>query len=374
MEANGWCDVVIDGIGKVAEYIHIDEGTNKGSFFYPFVQAGKEYTVHFSFKRNETKDSEGFVNYATADNTIKTSTETVTAGPHAKGEVRLQNKPWIVLSSDYYIIYFEKPEFENEELLGDDWQTEIGLMEGISWDHDEERRTKWHCQVAIPNNYESCNLRDLKPLYGCDDHDNHEIDCVCVRPIMSYEYNGKQYNYMWDGYTADVYYPPKSWKPYFEEIDANNYAQVQKISGTWKFEPDWWQHSSVVDDALYHIVETLEIDLDFLTITTNYEIRNLFNDRPFTDTEEQWILHEQEKPFGHLFIDYADWDSYTSDISEDNKKLYKKYVCQPISLNKYLENDKYYYYKLGLYKEILRINKYDKSDNQLVTYYDYYKQ
>lgn len=226
VEADGWCDVVIDGIGKVAEHIHIYEGTNKGSFFYPFVQADKEYTVHFSFKRNETEDSEGFVDYATADNTIKTSTQKVTAGPRAKGEVSLTKTGRIEVSPNYNIDYFEKPTFQNEELLGNNWQIEIGLVEGVSWEHGAERRTNWHCQVAIPTrDFETCigkNLTSLEMSPRSDancDH-NHEIDFICLRPIMSYEYDKKTYNYMWDGFTRDIHYPLRNPDGIYLEFDV----------------------------------------------------------------------------------------------------------------------------------------------------------
>lgn len=387
VEADGWCDVVIDGIGKVAEHIHIDQGTSKGSFFYPFVQADKEYTVHFSFKRNETEDSEGFVDYATADNTIKTSTQKVTAGPHAKGEVCLEKIDWMIhVSPNYDIDYFEKPTFQNEELLGNNWQIEIGLVEGVSWEHGAERRTNWRCQVAIPiKDFETCiskKLTDLEMSPRSDancDH-NHEIDFICLRPIMSYEYDKKTYNYMWDGFTNDIYYPPRT---YFEEIDINNYDQSKKISGTWKYEDYRWFGCECDQNAFYNTTETLKIDSTFLTITTNYEIRKLMDDSSFTDTEKQNILDEQERPLGHFFTDHqthADWDSYTSSVSNDNKVLYKKYVCkQPTSLNNYFDNDSmdnWSYYKLTLYKDgkRLRINRYNKYDNQLMEYYDYYKQ
>lgn len=230
------CDVTIDGIGKVAEEVFkLDE--NRGCFFYPFVDPSKEYTICFSFKDIEIPDSEGFVCYTTKNDTISEVKMNVTAGSRAKGEVRLPwgNRASLRTDSKCNIMDFRKPEFENETLLGDDWMVEIGLMEGVSWNHGDERRTKWHCAVAIPkrdfDTVVNKNLRDLEMSPGDDpcEHD-HNIDCICVRPIMSYEHNGKTYNYMWDGDAYDVHYPLNA---DFQEIDIDNPADVAKIIGTW---------------------------------------------------------------------------------------------------------------------------------------------
>ena len=369
------CDVIIDGIiGKVAEEVCVDK--NKASFFYPFVAADEEYTVRFSFKKHEPVDSEGFVIPIHGSDTLLELTKTVTAGPRAKGEVRLLKTGWIHASPDYDINFlnFKKPEFENEYLLGNNWQIEAGLMEGISWEHGTERRTYWHCSVIIPKELQensNLSLRDLKPL-ECNDHDKHEIDCLCVRPIMSYEYGDKTYNYMWNGFTSDVYYPPRTW---FEEINVNNSSQVNKIRGTWKAEVEksWYENKN----WYWSTSETLKIDSGSLTITTNYEIRK-HDGTVFTDTEKQNILDEQEHPLGHFFTDHqthADWDFYTSGVSNDNKVLYKNYVCQQY-LNNYFDNDSMdngSYYKLALYKDgkTLRINQYYRD---FFDYYDYYKQ
>lgn len=260
------CDVTIDGIGKVAEGVTpLEENPARASFFYPFLEADKEYTIHFSFKDIEIPDSEGFVRYTTKNDTISEVKMNVTAGPRAKGEVRLPwgNRASLRTDSKCNITYFQKPTFENEELLGDDWMVEIGLMEGVSWNHGDERRTKWHCAVAIPkrdfDTVVNKNLRDLEMSPGDDpcEHD-HNIDCICVRPIMSYEHNGKTYNYMWDGDAYDVHYPLNA---DFQEIDIDNPADVAKIIGTWtqNEEGDYeTEHSLAKVHAVYN--ETLVID------------------------------------------------------------------------------------------------------------------
>ena len=184
----------------------------------------------------------------------------VTAGSRAKGEVRLPKEKHAILKADskYKITYFQKPEFENELLLGDNWMIEIGLMEGVSWNHGEERRTKWHCAVAIPkrdfDKVENKDLRDLElsPRNDKPCNHDHEIDCICVRPIMSYEHNGKTYNYMWDGDAFDVHYPLNA---DFEEIDINNPADVAKIKGTWTQNGEWdyeTEHSLAKVHAVYN--------------------------------------------------------------------------------------------------------------------------
>lgn len=263
------CDVTIDGIGKVAEGVTpLEENPARASFFYPFLEPNKDYTIHFSFKKPEPVDSEGFtIPISGSDALLPTVDMEVTAGVRSKGEVRLpwENVGYLKADSDCNITYFQKPTFQNEELLTGsnyDWIIEIGLMEGISWNHGDERRTKWHCAVKIhPNdtNVTSKNLRDLEmsPGYNPCEHD-HDIDCICVRPIMYYEYDGKEYKYMWDGNAYDVHYPLNA---DFQEIDINDPADVAKIIGTWtqNEEVDYETEHSL---AKVHVVwnETLVID------------------------------------------------------------------------------------------------------------------
>ena len=234
------CDVNIDGIGKVAEEVKpLDESKTKGCFFYPFLEADKEYTIRFSFKKPEPVDSAGFTLPTPGDDTLTEVTKKATAGPRAKGEVRLlwENVGYLKADSECNIVYFQKPEFENEQRLGNAWMIEIGLMEGISWNHPE-RRTKWHCAVVIPKDFDanSKNLRNLKemsPGYEPCDH-KHDIDCICVRPIMLYKYGDKTYKYQWDGDAFDVHYPLNA-----QEININNPADIAKIKGTWKYSENW---------------------------------------------------------------------------------------------------------------------------------------
>ena len=235
------CDVTIDGIGKVAEEVKpLDESKTKGCFFYPFLEVDKEYTIRFSFKKPEPVDSAGFTLPTPGDDTLTEVTKKATAGPRAKGEVHLpwENVGYLKADSECNIVYFQKPEFKNEQRLGNNWMIEIGLMEGVSWTHGDEHRTKWHCAVKIlPNdsNVTSKNLRelDMSPGYASCNH-NHDIDCICVRPIMLYKYGDKTYKYQWDGDAFDVHYPLNA-----QEININNPTDIAKIKGTWKYSENW---------------------------------------------------------------------------------------------------------------------------------------
>lgn len=287
------CDVILDGLGKVAEEIqYLDENKTKGCFFYPFVEAGKDYTIRFSFKKIEPKDSEGFTLPTPGSDTIKDIMLKATAGPWAEGEMR-QKDYWDyyhnIYVSENYDLYYDKDRgfFKNENhQFTKNGQIEIGLMEGISWEHGDERRTKWHCAVRIPNEEFSdnnpINLREIKPE-DCKDHETHEIDCICVRPILFYKFDEKTtYKYQWDGYTYDIFYPPKSW---FEEINTNDSSQVSKIFGTWKAGERWYPR----EENIFVIAnETLQINSQNAKITTTY-IKE--DGSPFTEDNSFNLRH-----------------------------------------------------------------------------------
>lgn len=369
------CFVSIDGIGGVAEQIqYLDENKTKGCFFYPFVEADKEYTVHFRFTKPEPQDAEGFVIYY-ADNTLLNLERKVTAGPRAKGEVLPKNESWIGVDNNYNLRYFEKFNFDNEELLDDKCEVEIGLMEGISWDHGAERRTKWHCEVRIPNeaipseSQGSINLRELcrEQNNANEKHENeHEIDCIAVRPVLFYEHDGKDYKYQWNGYCRDIFYPSKS---QFEEIDITKSVQVEKIRGTWKAEDSevWYN-----DTTRYNENETLQItsnnDGDFLEIITEYTIWKEGGSE-FTEDEKSSFVGQDNYPTEHFIISHWDFyhtnhedcDSYEENISSNGTKIYKTYTCiKPLSDyfgNSYMDQT----YKLYLYKNrtLLQIRRSD---------------
>lgn len=373
-KADTLCFVSIDGIGGVAEQIqYLDENKTKGCFFYPFVEADTEYTVHFRFTKPEPQDAEGFVIYY-ADNTLLNLERKVTAGPRAKGEVLPKNEWGIGVDNNYNLFHFEKFNFENEEFLDDKCKVEIGLMEGISWDHGAERRTKWHCAVLIPNktleSQNSINLRELcrEPNNANENHENeHEIDCIAVRPVLFYEYGGKDYKYQWNGYCCDIFYPPKS---QFEEIDITNPSQVEKIRGIWKSEEETRNRRS----------ETVEIDPDgFMKITTEYTIWKE-DGSEFTEEEQEVLQNNYSYRWKqHLIILHLDNSPddnqhiFNETISSDNKVISYEYKCSPPFRNCF-DNSMGCSYKLYLHKDgsVLRLSR--DSEFYGSCYEDYKKQ
>ena len=312
------CDVNIDGIGKIAEEVKpLDENETKGCFFYPFLEADKEYTIRFSFKKPEPVDSAGFTLPTPGDDTLTEVTKKATAGPRAKGEVRL---PWekigyLKADSECNIVDFQKPTFENEQRLGNAWMIEIGLMEGISWNHPE-RRTKWHCAVVIPKDFDanSKNLRNLKemsPGYEPCDHE-HDIDCICVRPIMLYEYGGKTYKYQWDGNAFDVHYPLNA-----QEININNPADIAKIIGTWKYSENWYDDNYYINED-YCIPVKVKCTKTLIINNKNHEIEII---EIFTKKDEE-AFTDKEKVYWNVGIN-NDFNNqkYSVTISSDNKTI-----------------------------------------------------
>ncbi|MDE7290438.1 MAG: hypothetical protein K2N58_00165 [Treponemataceae bacterium] len=146
--------VYIEGLGSVAENVQfLDESKKKGCFFYPFVEAKKEYAIRFVFYKEEDKNKDGFViDYIDGNGMVGWFQTNVTAGANSKGEVRFTSKGKIEVDKKDNFKFTQKPTFQNEHLLTEndnDWKVEIGLVEGISWDHGAERKTKWYGQVEI---------------------------------------------------------------------------------------------------------------------------------------------------------------------------------------------------------------------------------
>ena len=332
------CDVIIDGIGKVAEEVCVDK--NKASFFYPFVEPNKDYTIHFSFKKPEPVDSEGFVIPTHGNDTINEVTKTVTAGSRAKGEVRLLNPGGLKADSECNITYFAKPQFQNEHLLGNDWQIELGMVEGISWEHGDERRTKWHCAVRVPNNYtlEHCNLRGLPSEHEFyEDHSVHKIDFLCVRPVMSYEYDKKTYNYMWDGFTSDVNYPMNT---YFEEIDINDPTDVEKIKGIWTQKQEWDDTERF--SANVHAVWNETLVIDNKNVSRSYLSTYKKTGSAFTKQEiiDEFCYYVFSNDLPENYFDYEEGEFDIWDNIEMHKYKYKyKYKIYYLAPNTTLSED-----------------------------------
>ena len=324
---NYWATrVYIEGLGPVAEEVqYTDQSKTRGCFYYPFVEAGKEYTIRFVFLRKEEQNEEGFViDYKGDDGSIGWFETNVTAGSQSKGEVRFTSKGKIDVNKNGDFRFTERPTFQNEYLLDGKWEVEIGLVEGVSWAHGAERRTNWREAVVIPlaKLTNTCNLFDLSTW-------PHGIDFVCVRPIMYYEHDGKTYKYQWDSFVQDIFYPPKA--DILETIDINNPADVAKIKGTWKFETGW-DYDSPFDNTVIPIKvkqnKTLIISVDVQNL--EYTIIEVITKRDasvFTQEEEN-----------HFIINYdGDTSKVMSEISDDKKTITQQRWAKT-TLSEYFEN------------------------------------
>ena len=191
--------VQIDGIGQVAEEFH-KESKDKGSFFYPFLEPNKTYTIRIVFEEAEILNGDFVISSGDVINWFETK---VTAGANSKGEVRLKYKGAIEVKSNGDFRFTKKPEFYGESSLTGkdyngkdyDWKENIGLVEGISWEHGEARKTKWRAQFPIPRTSltEWCNLYTDASTKGWKDSDLIKIDFLCIRPCLEYNYNGKTF-------------------------------------------------------------------------------------------------------------------------------------------------------------------------------------
>ncbi|MDE5581933.1 MAG: hypothetical protein K2I95_11015 [Treponemataceae bacterium] len=180
----------------------------------------------------------------------------MTAGANSKGEVRLKYKGAIEVKSNGDFRFTKKPEFYGESALTGkdydgkdyDWKENIGLVEGISWEHGEARKTKWRAQFPIPRASltEWCNLYTDASTKGWKDSDLIKIDFLCIRPCLEYNYNGKTYNYQWENFCYETPYLGDE-ALLWTTIDINNPTDVAKIKGTWKIS-DYWEENFNVDD------------------------------------------------------------------------------------------------------------------------------
>ena len=246
-ENTGAVRVRIDGIGQVAEEVY-KESKDKGSFFYPFLDPNKTYKIRIVFEEDEIQDGDGYFVISSGDVINWFETE-VTAGAKSKGEVRLKYKGDIEVKNTGDFRFTKKPEFYGESVFTNyDWKENIGLVEGISWEHGDARKTKWRAQFPIPNAELTkwCNLYADAGTKGWKDNDLIKIDFLCIRPCLEYNYNGKPYNYQWENFLYET--------PYLSDetllwttIDINNPTDVAKIQGTWKIS-DYWEENFNVDE------------------------------------------------------------------------------------------------------------------------------
>lgn len=224
------CDVSIEGIGQIAE-LGFGEDAKTGTFFYPFVDAGKEYEVRFSFMKPEIQ-TDGFV--LPQDDGLAYFNAKVTAGTKSKGEIKLSSKGEVaVLESGTEFSFLKKPEFTGAgksafESCGVLWYEEIGLVEGISWDH-ENRMTNWMTEIKIEQNKFETPLNLYKA--GGINPKEHTIDFLCIRPKMQYECkNGETFTYQWDGFIYDINYPSQAIARSWQKLGSSD---ANKLYGTW---------------------------------------------------------------------------------------------------------------------------------------------
>lgn len=233
--------VYIDGVGQVSEGVWRNESGNKGSFFYPFLDPNKEYTIRIVFMRQEDKDDNGFViGHVGSDGTIGWFQTKVTAGAKSKGEVLVKDHGEIKVENNGDFKFTKRPSFENENLLTGsdyDWMMDVALVEGVSWMH-EGRKTKWGVEIEIPQKSitETHNLYTIEYYWKNDDFS--KIDFVCHRPVLHYKYDGKEYKYLW---YSDVMDTPelKTESDLYTNIDITKSADIEKIKGTWICKGEW---------------------------------------------------------------------------------------------------------------------------------------
>ena len=197
--------VNIDGIGQAAEEVRLNESKDEGEFFYPFLDAGKEYTVRVTFLKEELTDEDGFV-INTPNQTIGYFDVKKTAGKNSKGEVCLEYYGKVEVKDNGEFKFTERPRFENESRLtgsGYDWAEAVCPVEGVSWEH-EGRKTRWGGEILVPH----ARLEQTHNLYTSDyngwKNDLKSIGFICCRPKMKYKYGDKEFTYQWDSFCHDT--------------------------------------------------------------------------------------------------------------------------------------------------------------------------
>ena len=325
--------VNIDGIGGVARF-GVEESM-KADFFYPFVDAGKEYAVRIELKKPEGLDSEG---YAISDETVYWFETKATAGTRSKGEVRITSFEEIVIEPNGNFRVTKKPTFKNETLLDEKWELRVQMFQGISWNHPD-RRTKWGGAVIVP-----CTGFDKTYNIHSDRvwHDGLEkVDFVESISAMNYEHNGKTYEYRWGGAGTieNVALTPES--QLWQTIDINNSADVKKIVGTWykQNKPHFTTFNDVkVKELLeYHLIITSEnVTQKYIFIYTRPD------ESEFTEEEKEKLCGGHEDEFS---------------ISPDNKTITDNYHPDYGSISEYFKrgDDGYPLLKVFEGEALLRI-------------------
>ncbi len=329
--------VYIDGIGQVAEEVRLNESGDKGEFFYPFLDASKEYTVRIEFLKEEDMDEDGFV-LNTPDQTIGYIEAKITTGAKSKGEVRLEYCGKVEVEENGDFKFIERPVFKNESRLTGsdyDWTEAVCPVEGVSWMH-EGRKTKWGGEILIPQKFLAQTHNLYISNYNGWKNDLKSIDFLCCRPKMKYTYNGKEFTYQWDSFCYDTpnLTPEASlWKT----IDINNFADVKKIVGTWKYNYEGFGSMNGVQIKVLKDETTLEIDLKNVTKSQVFVFTKP-DGSEFTDEEKEKLHIEKEdistdgkitqkysntEPISEYFADYS--DDYKNHTRHYTVKLFSKY-------------------------------------------------
>lgn len=292
-----------------------------------------------------------------------------TAGAKSKGEVRLKHKGTIEVKDTGDFRFTKIPEFDGASVFTNyDWQENIALVEGISWEHGAERKTKWRAQFPIPKAELTkwCNLYTDAGTKGWKDGEFIKIDFLCIRPCLEYNYNGKTYNYQWESFCYETPYLGDE-ALLWTTIDINNPADVAKIKGTWKISEYWEDHDFNVDDEENHRIPIKCEWTEIFTINAQslqeefIEIYTKIDGSAFT---------EEEKGYWENYI-YKD---YRDTIEVSNYKVIGK-VTETSTLSEFFKHensDGTYSNKLNLSKDgkILRII----DDYKDYDYYDLFRQ
>ena len=322
-ENTGAVRVRIDGIGQVAEEVY-KESKDKGSFFYPFLDPNKTYKIRIVFEEDEIQDGDGYFVISSGDVINWFETE-VTAGAKSKGEVRLKYKGDIEVKNTGDFRFTKKPEFYGESVFTNyDWKENIGLVEGISWEHGDARKTKWRAQFPIPNAELTkwCNLYADAGTKGWKDNDLIKIDFLCIRPCLEYNYNGKTYNYQWENFLYETPYLGDE-ALLWTNIDINNPTNVAKISGTWTYKYEW--------DRDFYDISCHVVYIDTLVITDS----NVKNNWSYTYTKRNGNEFTKEE-----VCNLVDGDN-SYELSTDKKTLTENYDEDEESLSEYFADIKY---------------------------------
>lgn len=288
-----------------------------------------------------------------------------TAGAKSKGEVRLKHKGTIEVKDTGDFRFTKIPEFDGASVFTNyDWQENIALVEGISWEHGAERKTKWRAQFPIPKAELTkwCNLYTDAGTKGWKDGEFIKIDFLCIRPCLEYNYNGKTYNYQWESFCYEIPYLGDE-ALLWTTIDINNPADVAKIKGTWEYSQNEEGNYHLGDDYYIQMkgkgTETVNIIDQNTLIATFTDILNKKDGTPFTEEEQaHWN-------FGNK--DYSkDDEIYTHDVTiSDDKRTITEIYHRETTPSKFFQDCEFKLFKDG---SKLWISERDDKEDEYYTY------